>query len=63
MRGWTALGFVLAGAAIAALPATAADSKKKKDGPVLRLAHSYEAAVAEARERNCVLFVSIHAEH
>jgi hypothetical protein len=63
MRGWTVLGLALAGVALAALPVTAADAKKKKEGPVLRLAHSYEAAVAEAKERNCVLFVSIHAEH
>ena len=64
MRGWTTLGFALAVGSLATLPALAADTKeKKKEGPVLRLAHSYEQAVAEATERNCVLFVSIHAEH
>lgn len=65
MRPFAILGFAFVAAALAALPATAADpkDKKKKDGPVLRLAHNYAGAVAEAKERNCVLFASIHAEH
>ncbi len=37
--------------------------KKKEKGPWLRWAHSHKAAVEEAKERNCVLFVTIHAEH
>jgi len=63
MRRTSLLGFALAGAALAALPVFAAGTEKKKEGPVLRLAHSTASAVAEAKERNCVLFVSIHAEH
>lgn len=64
MRG-PLLASVVALAALLAVPAVAADSKdkKKKDGPVLRWAKAYESAVAEAKERNCVIFVTIHAEH
>ena len=63
MGRWTIVGCALAMSALAALPAIAGADKKKKDGPVLRLAHTYEAAVAEAKERNCVLFVSLHGDH
>lgn len=49
--------------ALAAVPAVAAGEKDKKKGPVLRWARSYEVAVAEAKERNCLIYVTIHAEH
>ncbi|MCC7139397.1 MAG: hypothetical protein IT460_13320 [Planctomycetes bacterium] len=65
MRRGPLLATVVALAALLAVPAIAADSKdkKKKDGPILRWAKTYESAVAEAKERNCVIFVTIHAEH
>lgn len=44
----------------AALPASAKSDKK---GPPLRYQHTYAGAIEEAKERNCVVFVSIHAEH
>lgn len=60
MRRFSVLGAALALAALAAMPALAADKKK---GPILRWAHTYEQAAAEAKERNCVIYVTIHAEH
>lgn len=63
MGRWTAFGAVVALAALVAVPAIAADSKDKKKGPLLRWAHTYEQAVGEAKERNCVIYVTIHAEH
>ena len=45
-----------------ALPASA-KTDPKKDAVHVRWAHTYAAAIAEAKERNCVLFVSIHGEH
>lgn len=59
-RALLAVGALLA---FAALPAVAAGEKDKKKGPVLRWARTYEAAVAEAKERNCLIYVTIHAEH
>lgn len=59
-RVLTAVGALLA---LASVPAVAAGEKDKKKGPVLRWARSYEAAVAEAKERNCLIYVTIHAEH
>jgi hypothetical protein len=64
MRRWVLAAGALAVGGLCALPALAKDAAaKKKDGPVLRWAHSHQQAVEEARERNCVLFVTIHAEH
>lgn len=66
MRRWILAGSALALAGLCALPALAktdAKDTKKKDGPVLRWAHTHKEAVDEAKERNCVLFVTIHAEH
>ncbi|MBL9086811.1 MAG: hypothetical protein JNM10_06680 [Planctomycetia bacterium] len=63
MGRWTAFGAAVALAALAVVPANAADSKDKKKGPILRWAHTYEQAAAEAKERNCVIYVTIHAEH
>jgi hypothetical protein len=64
MGRWTAFGAAVALAALVAVPALA-DSKdsNKKKGPILRWAHTYDQAVAEAKERNCVIYVTIHAEH
>lgn len=31
--------------------------------PSLNYAHSYSAALAEAKDRNCVIFVAIHIDH
>jgi hypothetical protein len=63
MGRWTVFGAAVALAALAVVPANAADSKDKKKGPLLRWAHTYEQAAAEAKERNCVIYVTIHAEH
>jgi hypothetical protein len=57
------------GALLAAVAATAgalpasAKTDPKKDAAHVRWAHTYAGAIAEAKERNCVLFVTIHAEH
>ncbi len=61
MKSTFAVLGALAFAGVAALPAAAKTDAKK--GPPLRYQHSYPAAIQEAKERNCVLFVSIHAEH
>ena len=61
MGRWTAFGSIAVVAALATVPAFAGD--KKKDKTPLRWAHTYAGALAEAKERNCVLFVTIHAEH
>lgn len=50
-------------AALAALPAAAKTDAKKKDGPTLRWAHTYAAAIDEAKLRGCVVFATFHAEH
>jgi hypothetical protein len=60
MARGSALAWV-AVAALAAVPAFAAD--KKKDKVPLRWARTYAGALAEAKERNCVLYVTMHAEH
>ncbi len=62
MGRWTSFGAAVALAALVAVPAIA-DTKDKKKGPILRWAHTYEQAAAEAKERNCVIYVTIHAEH
>lgn len=62
MGRWIAFGAAVALAALAVVPASA-DSKDKKKGPILRWAHTYEQAAAESKERNCVIYVTIHAEH
>ena len=61
MGRFTAFGAAGALAALAVVPANAADSKDKKKGPILRWAHTYEQAAAESKERNCVIYVTIHA--
>ena len=61
MGRWAVLGSIAAVAALVTVPAFAAD--KKKDKTPLRWAHTYAGALAESKERNCVLFVTIHAEH
>ncbi len=55
------VGAALAAIGLAALTASAKTEPKK--GPPLRYAHDYAQAIQEAKERNCVLFVSLHAEH
>lgn len=62
MGRWIAFGAAVALAALAVVPASA-DSKDKKKGSILRWAHTYEQAAAESKERNCVIYVTIHAEH
>jgi UDP-N-acetylglucosamine:LPS N-acetylglucosamine transferase len=62
MGRWASVGAVVALATLVAVPAIAADKNAKK-GPTLRWAHKYADAIAEAHERNCVLYVTIHAEH
>ena len=44
----------------AAVPASAKDAAKKTTP--LRYAHAYPDAVAEAKERGCVMLVSIHGD-
>jgi hypothetical protein len=60
LLGGTALAF------LAALPASAKTETKagpKKEPSHPRWAHSYVAALEEAKERGCVTFVTLHAEH
>jgi hypothetical protein len=57
---WTVAA--LSVAAAAAIP-VAAKTDPKKEKPTMRWAHSYAEAVEEAKDRNCVIFVTIHAEH
>ncbi len=50
----------------AALPASAKppekELRKAAPGEHLRYAHSWEAAVAEAKDRGCVIFATFHAD-
>ena len=59
--------FVVALAALAAValslaPSAAAKTDAPKVAPVLRCAKSYAAALAEAKDRGCVVFVTIHED-
>jgi len=54
---------LVAFAAVSASAKTDAKSAAKKDPAHPRWAHSYEAALAEAKARGCVVFVTLHAEH
>jgi hypothetical protein len=52
---------------VPALPVTAKDDPKTKEkeapaGPHLRWAHSFGDAMAEARERGCVVFATFHED-
>ena len=51
---------------LAALPASAKTDPKagpKKEPAHPRWAHTYAAALEEAKDRGCVTFVTLHAEH
>jgi hypothetical protein len=37
-------------------------SRPSKTTPVLRCAHSYAEALAEAKDRGCVVFVTLHRD-
>jgi hypothetical protein len=56
-------------AVVAALPAVAKTETKtaapgaKKEPAQPHWAHTYAAALEEAKERNCVLFATFHSEH
>jgi hypothetical protein len=47
-------------AVVVAVPATAKTDPKKV---AVRWARSYVGALAEAKERGCVIFATFHAEH
>jgi hypothetical protein len=51
-----------AGGLALALPASA-KTDPKKDEARLRWAHTYAAAAEEAKERNCVIFATMHIDH
>ena len=38
------------------------DKDAAKSGPHLRLAHSYAEAMAEAKDRGCVIFATVHED-
>ena len=58
----TALVTVL-GAFAFSVPASAKpDAKDKKPVGTLRWSHSYAAAMAEAKDRGCVVFATFHAD-
>lgn len=64
----TVLSLVAASAlvAFATMPASAktdAKSAAKKEPAHPRWAHSYTAALEDAKARGCVVFVTLHAEH
>ena len=46
---------------VAAVPVIAKTDKAK--GATARWAHTYAGAVAEMKERNCVLVATFHSEH
>ncbi len=65
----SALAVLAALFALPALPVTAKDDPKAKDkdkiaptGPHLTWAHSFADAMAEARERGCVVFATFHED-
>lgn len=58
-----ASGLALA-AIVISLPAAAKSAAGKgKEEARLRWAHSYPAAVEEAKERGCVVFATFHIDH
>ena len=60
---WAAGGAAAALAAIAfALPASA-KTEVKKDVPHCQWRHTYAEAIEEAKERNCVIFATMHIDH
>ena len=64
---WVAAGAIALGLlSFAAIPAAAKDdpkaAKDKKPAAPPRWAHSYAAAIAEAKERGCVVFATFHAD-
>lgn len=62
VAGLSALAFLVALPALAKSEAkSAAGGKKEPAQP--RWAHTYAAAIEEARERNCVIFATFHSEH
>ena len=61
MRRITSWGVGLAVALLAGTASAKTDPKPKKP-PVLRVAHSYADAMAEAKDRNCVVFATFHAD-
>ena len=65
--GRTLIGFaallVLAAGPVSAKDSTPSKADPKADAaPVLRWAHSYADALAEARERGCVVFATFHGD-
>ena len=63
-----AIGTISKGAAallVVALASSAAaktDAKDSNAGPHVRYAHSYAEAMAEAKERGCVVFATFHED-
>jgi hypothetical protein len=55
------IGLALA-ACVAAGTASAKTEPTKKPAPRLRLAHSWASAMAEAKDRGCVVFASFHED-
>lgn len=57
-----ALATVLGVFAFSVPAAAKPDLKKKEPVGTLRWAHSYAAAMAEAKDRGCVVFATFHAD-
>lgn len=57
-----ALVTVLGAFAFSVPAAAKPDPKDKKPVGTLRWAHSYAAAMAEAKDRGCVVFATFHAD-
>ena len=57
-------GAVAAAALLLAMPASAkTEATKAKDAPHCQWRHSYAAALEEAKDRNCVIFATMHIDH
>jgi hypothetical protein len=62
MRKTLAFAFPLLAAVAAAVAVPAAAKEKKKGAATLRYARSYAEAIAEAKDRNCVVFATFHSD-
>lgn len=67
MHSFLARGAIAAGLlSLVAFTGTASaktdDKAKQPEGPHLRYAHSYAEAMAEAKERGCVIFATFHKD-
>ena len=55
--------FAVAAALAVALPWAGSAQAKDKEGPALRWAHTWAEAVAQAKDRNAIIFATFHKDH